>query len=210
MTTVSDEANNVLAIETTTEMCSVAVMSNGHCFEDTRFAPRLHNRYLLGMIDGLLAAACLEMRDLDTIAFSAGPGAFTGVRIGAAVAQGIAFAVGAWVVAVPSSAVAAEALRRFSNQRGVVSVTRASRPGWRYLARYELLETGVRCVEFDALVGVDSDASTDETMEQARHSLSANIVADLAMASPENAVSPENALPFYVEGDSPWRPTAPG
>ena len=199
-----DTAANLLAIETTTEVCSVALASSGHWFEDTRFAPRLHNRYLLAMIDGLLKAASLDRGAVQVVAFGGGPGSFTGVRIGAAVAQGIALAVEARVLRVASSAVAAESLRRSTRRRGGVSLSRTSRPGWSYVARYELLEDGVRCLEFDELVG---DQDVDEcVVDVARCAMSARIVGDLAFASLANAGAPAAAVPFYVEGDSPWQP----
>ena len=200
-----DTATNVLAIETTTEACSVALAASGHWFEDTRFAPRLHNRYLLGMIDGLLKAASLDRRALQVIAFGAGPGSFTGVRIGAAVAQGIALGTGARVVQVASSAVAAESLRRSTPRRGRVSLSRTSRPGWSYVARYELGDEGVRCMEFDELV-VDADID-ERVVDVARSVMSARIVGELALTSLASAGEPATAVPFYVEGDNPWRPT---
>lgn len=199
-----DTADKVLAIETTTETCSVALASCGHWFEDTRFAPRLHNRHLLAMIDGLLKAASLDRRAIDVIAFGAGPGSFTGVRIGAAVAQGIALGAGARVLRVASSAVAAEILRRSTPRRGEVSLSRRSRSGWSYVARYELLDDGVRCLEFDELVeNVDVD---ERVVDGARCVMSARVVGELALANLAGAGEPATALPFYVEGDSPWRP----
>ena len=199
-----DTAANVLAIETTTGTCSVALASSGHWFEDTRFAPRLHNRYLLAMIDGLLKAASLDRRAVGAIAFGAGPGSFTGVRIGAALAQGIALAVDARVLPVASSAVAAESLRRSTPRRGPVSVSRTSRSGWSYVARYELLDDGVRCLEFDELVE-EADVG-DCVVDVARCVMSARIVGELAFANLARASEPAAAVPFYVEGDSPWRP----
>ena len=201
-----DDAVNLLAIETTTQTCSVALVLGGHWFEDTRFAPRLHNRHLLGMIDGLLSAARVGPRALQLIAFSAGPGSFTGVRIGAAVAQGLAVGTGARVVRIASSAVAAEWLRRATPRRGSVTLSRASRRGWSYVARYELLDDGARCLEFDELV---RDDDVDErAIDATRGVMSARIVAEVALANSDGAGEPATAVPFYVEGDSPWRPSA--
>ena len=199
-----DDATKTLAIETTTDTCSVALALSGHWFEDTRFAPRLHNRHLLGMIDGLLSAAAVDRRALQMIAFGAGPGSFTGVRIGAAVAQGIALANAARVLRVASSAVAAESLRRATPRRGSVSLSRTSRPGWSYLARYELLDDGVRCLEFDELVA-DGDVQ-EGAIDAGRCVMSARIVGEIALADLGSAGEPATAVPFYVEGDSPWRP----
>lgn len=201
-----DGAANLLAIETTTDACSVALALNGHWFEDTRFAPRLHNRHLLAMIDGLLNAAAASRDALQLIAFGAGPGSFTGVRIGAAVAQGIALGTGSRVLRVASSAVAAESLRRSTSRRGIVSLSRMSRPGWSYVARYELSDNGVRCLEFDELVP-DGDAD-ENAIDATRCMMSARIVAEIALADLGSAGDPATAHPFYVDGDSPWRPTA--
>ena len=199
-----DTEANVLAIETTTEACSVALATQGHWFEDTRFAPRLHNRFLLAIVDGLLKAASLDRKTLQLVAFGAGPGSFTGVRIGAAVAQGIALGIGARVLQVPSSAVAAESLRRSTPRRGPVSLSRASRAGWSYVARYHLLDDGARCLRFDELV---QDAQFDEdVVDAARGVMSARIVGELAIASLASAGEPATAVPYYAEGDTPWRP----
>lgn len=201
-----DGSDNLLAIETTTDACSVALALNGHWFEDTRFAPRLHNRHLLGMIDGLLNAAAVGRDALQLVAFGAGPGSFTGVRIGAAVAQGIALGAGARVLRVASSAVAAESLRRSTSRRGKVSLSRMSRPGWSYVARYDLSDAVARCLEFDELVP-DGDADV-RAVDATRCAMNARIVGEIALASLESAGEPATAVPFYVEGDSPWRPTA--
>lgn len=82
----------ILAIETATETCSAALFVDGEVNEQYRFAPRQHAQLLLGMVDTLLAEAELRPAQLDALAFSRGPGAFTGVRIATGVAQGIAYA----------------------------------------------------------------------------------------------------------------------
>ena len=198
---------NLLAIDTTTDVCALAVHRGNRWFEHNRLAPRLHNRHVLSMIDSVLGAAGMRARDLDLIAFGAGPGSFTGVRIGAAVSQGIALAADAKLVPVANSAVAAEALRRIGGLRGEIDIARASRPGWRYRARYQLGDTGVRCVDFDRLVAVQE---IDENVIDADQlPVSAHIVGTLALRNLADAVTPAFAQPYYVDGDSPWQPTDP-
>ena len=194
---------NVLAIETTTDICSVALMTDGCWFEDTRSAPRLHNRHVLAMIDSLLEAAAITRRQIDVIVFGAGPGSFTGVRIAAAVAQGIALAVGARTLAVPSSTVAAECVRRLAGRRGEVSVARPCRPGHHHMSRFKLTQDSVDCLEFDRVAVVD--VSSPEVVDAARLAPNARVVGRLALDRLAEAAAPEQALPFYVEGDSPWR-----
>ena len=159
------------------------------------------------MIDSVLDAAGLAPLELDLIAFGAGPGSFTGVRIGAAVSQGIALAANAKLNPVANSAVAAEALRRIGDLRGEIDIVRASRPGWHYQARYQLSETGVRCVDFDRLIA--ASAIADHAIDGDQLQVSAHLVGVLALQNLEDAVAPAFAQPYYVDGDSPWQPTAP-
>lgn len=80
----------ILALETSTEYCSVALYQAGEVLSHGELAGQRHSEILLAMIDRLLAEAGCGMQDLDGIAFGAGPGSFTGVRIAASVAQGLA------------------------------------------------------------------------------------------------------------------------
>ena len=82
----------LLAIETATEACSAALWVNGEIIERYQFAPRRHNELILPMCEQVLSQAQLNLSGLDAIAFGCGPGAFTGVRIAASVAQAIALA----------------------------------------------------------------------------------------------------------------------
>lgn len=96
---------NILAIETSTEACSAALLINGEIEERFEHAPRGHGDLILKMVDDLLAHAALKPQQLTAIAFGRGPGAFTGVRIATSVVQGIA--LGAELPVVPVSTLAA-------------------------------------------------------------------------------------------------------
>ncbi|MBS0216010.1 MAG: tRNA (adenosine(37)-N6)-threonylcarbamoyltransferase complex dimerization subunit type 1 TsaB [Proteobacteria bacterium] len=80
----------LLAIETATEACSVALWSDGEVRERFEIAPRRHAELTLPWCDALLAEAGVARAQLDAIAVGRGPGAFTGVRLAIAIAQGIA------------------------------------------------------------------------------------------------------------------------
>ena len=90
----------LLAFETATEACSVAVYVDGHIIARHEIAPRKHAEYALPWAEELLAEAGIKRSQLDAIAISRGPGAFTGVRLAIAIAQGIALALDKPMVAV--------------------------------------------------------------------------------------------------------------
>jgi len=91
---------NLLAIDTSTDFCSVAASRDGELFSRHEPAAQRQAEMILGMIDTVLAEAGLEFARIDGIAFGAGPGSFTGLRIAAGVAQGLALARGLGVVGV--------------------------------------------------------------------------------------------------------------
>jgi len=98
----------LLAIETSTEWCSVAVGDGAHWHLRDEHAGQAHSERLLPMVDAALAEAGWALRDLDGLAFGAGPGSFTGIRIGCGVTQGLALGADLPVVPVPTLAALAQ------------------------------------------------------------------------------------------------------
>lgn len=98
----------LLAVETCNQTCSVALLRDGEVLQQVERQPRQHAQLVLPMVHKVLAAGQVAIGDLDAIAFGAGPGSFTGLRIAAAVTQGLA--VGAGVPTISVSTLAALAL----------------------------------------------------------------------------------------------------
>lgn len=96
---------NLLAVETSTEACSAALSINGVVTERFALTPKAHTQLILPMLDELMSEAGISLQQLDALAFSRGPGSFTGVRIATGVIQGIA--LGADLPVVPVSTLAA-------------------------------------------------------------------------------------------------------
>ena len=122
----------ILAIETSTENCSVALYRAGEMLSHSELAGQRHSEILLAMIERLMNDAGCEMAQLDAIAFGAGPGSFTGVRIAASVAQGLALGLGRPVTPVCTL----EALAEASDQARVACALDA-RLDEVYFAAYE-------------------------------------------------------------------------
>ena len=96
------------AIETSTEWCSLALWVDGELAGVEQRAGHRHAELALPMLEGLLAQTRLEIADLQAVAFGAGPGAVTGLRIACGLAQGLAFARGLPVLGVSSLEAIAE------------------------------------------------------------------------------------------------------
>jgi tRNA threonylcarbamoyladenosine biosynthesis protein TsaB len=100
---------NILAFDTSTEYLSLALLKGGETFGYDCNAGQTHSKIILPQIRALLDAANLQLKDLQGIAFGAGPGSFTGVRIAAGVAQGLGFGANLPVVGICTLLALAEA-----------------------------------------------------------------------------------------------------
>ena len=118
---MNSQRTNLLAVETSTDACSVALYTQGEVIADHRLAAQQHAQLLLPMIDQLLSESGITTSQLDGVAFGCGPGSFTGVRIAAATAQGIAFGANVGVIAVSSLQALAEGAQRSHGATHVLS-----------------------------------------------------------------------------------------
>jgi tRNA threonylcarbamoyladenosine biosynthesis protein TsaB len=122
---------NLLAVETSTELCSVALLRGGELFVEEALAENRHSELLVPMIRKVFERAHLDARRMDAFAFGQGPGSFTGIRIACGIVQGLAFGAGRPVVPVPSLLALAEQ----SNESRVIAALDA-RMNEAYLAAY--------------------------------------------------------------------------
>lgn len=102
MTSSLSFSMQILAIDTATESCSVALYDNGRIEQQVQVETSGHSKRVLDMCQNLLASNQLQLGQLDGIAVDNGPGAFTGVRIGIGVAQGLAYGSGIKVIGISS------------------------------------------------------------------------------------------------------------
>jgi tRNA threonylcarbamoyladenosine biosynthesis protein TsaB len=123
---------NILALDTSTEYCSVALWRDGAVIERSELAGQKHSELLIDMLDALLNEAGVKLAQLDGIAFGKGPGSFTGVRIACGATQGLAFGSNLPVAGVCTL----EALAEASGRPRVIAALDA-RMGEIYHAAYE-------------------------------------------------------------------------
>ena len=132
----------ILAFDTTTEACSAALLTS--CGVSSRYEvmPRGHFRHVLPMLDELLGRAGLRPHDLDAIAYCRGPGSFTGIRIAAGIAQGLAYGANRPVIPVSTLACLAQGSHREPGG-GTVLAAIDARMDEVYWGVYRLGEQGI-------------------------------------------------------------------
>ncbi len=105
----------LLALDTATDACSVALALNGQILERFELTPKQHSMRLFALIDDLLTEAGITKRQISALAYGRGPGSFTGLRIAAGVIQGLALALSVPVIPVSTLAAIAQDHFRSTN-----------------------------------------------------------------------------------------------
>jgi tRNA threonylcarbamoyladenosine biosynthesis protein TsaB len=215
----------LLAVETSTDACSAALSIDGELFERFELAPKEHTKLILPMIDSLMAEAKLRPHMLDALAFSRGPGSFTGVRISTGVIQGIALGTGLQVVPVSTLSALAQDFFDVHKHEEVAYVAMDARMGEIFWGVYrrgndgyaeligEEAVTPADLVEFPELVGTGIGSGWNIYPQELMTRLSgfithyhadrlprASAVARLGTSGFESglAVSVELAMPVYL------------
>lgn len=138
----------ILALETSTPHCSCALWQDGVVIERAELAGQRHSELVLPMVRSVLAEAGAALAGLDAVAFGAGPGSFTGVRIACSVAQGLAFGHDLPMVPVVTLAALAD-----QESEDAVMACLDARMGELYLAAYRRDAAGLHCVLPPMLTG---------------------------------------------------------
>lgn len=176
---------NILAIDTVTEMCSVALLCDAQHFFTEQLVPQQHTQVILGMVNDLFAQAGCSFSQLDAISFSRGPGSFTGLRICASVAQGFALAHELPVIPLSSLAVLAQGAYRSDNKESILACIDA-RKNEVYWACYQVVEGLVQLIG-DERVTPPSQVSPDTSRQW--HGIGTGFAAFAAELNPQTQVS---------------------
>lgn len=154
----------LLVIETASDTCSCALLSDTQVYADAIVAPRRHADLLLDMVARALAQAEMPLAKLDGLGFGCGPGSFTGVRIAASVAQGLALGLDVGVAPISSLRILAQGIHRQYGAERVLAGFDA-RIGEVYWGAYRVDERGLMRTAADSLsrpeqVDIASSAAT--------------------------------------------------
>lgn len=212
----------ILALETSSQSCSVALWLDGKLHFEHEQGARRQTELVLPMVQSLLQRHGVALNQLDGLAFGIGPGAFTGVRVATAVAQGLAFAADLPVVGVSTLAACAYQTRTQLDHDAVVLSVFDARMGEIYLGAYECGVEHVTCLLADQLCRpqqlpdlaatscvvagsglVYQQALLDKyNVSQCLPEIEPTATAVATLAIPEfvagHAVSAENAMPVYL------------
>ena len=135
---------NILAIDTATEACSVALKYNDTVTTRFEICPQQHSQRLLPMVDEVLKEVQVDLQDIDLLAFGRGPGSFTGVRIATGMIQGLALGTGLKVAGVSTlEAMAYEVSIKTEDKSALIAVASDARMDEVYFAVYSQSPDGL-------------------------------------------------------------------
>ncbi|WP_380177727.1 tRNA (adenosine(37)-N6)-threonylcarbamoyltransferase complex dimerization subunit type 1 TsaB [Kalamiella sp. sgz302252] len=223
----------ILAIDTATEACSVALLNNGKMTAHFELCAREHTQRILPLVQEQLQQQALTLSELDALAFGKGPGSFTGVRIGIGIAQGLALGAALPLIGVSTLKIMAQSAWRLQGAKRVLAAIDA-RMGEVYWAEYQLDEHGIwQGDETEAVLKPEAALSRMARLEgewamvgtgwQAHPQLSADSALSLqhtevllpcaedmiplaaAQFTAGHTVAPEEAEPTYLRNEVTWK-----
>lgn len=226
----------ILAIDTATEACSVALLDKNRIDSIFELCQREHTQRILPMVQQLLLKHDVKLTELDALAYGRGPGSFTGVRIATGIAQGLAFGASLPLVAISTLAALAQGAWRRAEAKRVLTAIDA-RMGEVYWAEYQRDHRGnwlgeeseavlsphtalARMAQLEGewvLAGTGWQARSELVTQTSLNILSSEIrlptaedMLPLAMAALAEGkkVSAEEAEPVYLRNEVTWKKQA--
>ena len=135
-------STTLLAVDTSSAYCSVALSHQGVVSGEHLMTEQSHSENVLPMVRRLLESRGMAVQDVDAFVVGIGPGGFTGVRLGVAVVQGLAYATGKQVIALPSLLALAQAAFETQPVEMTVLVANDARMNQVYWAAYHFDAAG--------------------------------------------------------------------
>ncbi|CUR53408.1 tRNA threonylcarbamoyladenosine biosynthesis protein TsaB [Serratia symbiotica] len=132
----------ILAIDTSTDSCSVAIWNQGEILSLSNLYPRNHEKFILSMIQKLLKLGDFSLTQFNVLAFSCGPGSFTGIRIGMGIIQGLAFGVDLPILGISTLQTMAQGAWRIIGAKYVLSALDAQM-GKVYIGKFQRQKDGI-------------------------------------------------------------------
>lgn len=226
-------STRIMAIDTATEACSVALWDNGKVYSHYEIRPREHTQRILPIVRQVLSESGISLNSLDALAFGQGPGSFTGVRIGIGIAQGLALGADLPMIGVSTLKTMAQGAYRLTGAKRVLSAIDA-RMGEVYWGAYVLNAEGEwQCRQDEAVLLPQQAKSQIAMLEGEWHSVgtgwqtypdmreASNIrITDGDMLLPDSVdmlplalvswqkgetVAVENASPVYLRNEVTWK-----
>tara|TARA_X000000368_G_scaffold151991_1_gene119784 strand:- start:1309 stop:1974 length:666 start_codon:yes stop_codon:yes gene_type:complete len=215
----------ILAIETSSDACSVAISDGELDYSFHELMPKQHTEALIGVIDELLNSASLDIEDIEAVAVGCGPGSFTGIRLACSTAQGISISQNIRGIVVPSLDILASSLNRTQSAEKIVTIINANMDRL-YLAEYNysgriLKNSEIASIPISAFNQKKYDKETFFIGEGCRlvldsiNKVSSQISFELPSAlellqmakekhASEDTVTSEQILPLYLTEESNW------
>jgi tRNA threonylcarbamoyladenosine biosynthesis protein TsaB len=216
---------SLLAIDTSTDLASVALLCDGKFFYKEQSCQRTHAQRLLPMVDEVMSKARMQMKNLDAIIFGCGPGSFTGLRISCSLAKGLAYAYDLNLIPVSSLASIAWVARKQMTHSDLPILTildaRMQEVYWAYYlpGQFSAEEHVNRISDIVlpdtqsiALAGIGIDEYGSEISKKIKARIDAQVVVypsaiamiELVRATSIPPVSVAEAKPVYVRNQVTW------
>ncbi|MBK4725879.1 tRNA (adenosine(37)-N6)-threonylcarbamoyltransferase complex dimerization subunit type 1 TsaB [Pantoea agglomerans] len=226
-------STRILAIDTATEACSVALLNEDRLLAHFELCAREHTQRILPLVQQILQEGGVALKDLDALAFGRGPGSFTGVRIGIGIAQGLALGANLPLIGVSTLKTMAQSAWRLHGASRVLAAIDA-RMGEVYWAEYQRDEQGNwQGEETEAVLKPDAAAARMAALsgqwacvgtgwqawpQLAENSTLALTLSDVTLPCAEDmlplaqqalaagmTVAPEHAEPTYLRNEVTWK-----